>query len=290
MFDREAAHRWADDVAHSLDGRTPYTRAELTLVLGRLGAWAAARAGLTIDTETLLRREVVSRFIDHGCAEWSEPVRANMRSQLLRAAEALLDPRRAPVRLTSLRAADPSQPYSDHEVTELISWTRAQSTPAREANARTLIALGLGAGLSAAEIGSVRAADLREIDGELTVTVTEGRSREVPVLARWQAWLRERSAELDAASFVFRPGHTAFYPNLITNFIDRSRPTGARPQTQRLRATWVVGHLSNGTPIGALVRAAGVDSLEAFSRYLEFVTRLPQAAERHALARPRETS
>jgi len=38
-----------------------------------------------------------------------------------------------------------------------------------------------------------------------------------------------------------------------------------------MRSTWIVTQLSAGTNVRALVRAAGVDSLEAFTRYLAFV-------------------
>ena len=38
-----------------------------------------------------------------------------------------------------------------------------------------------------------------------------------------------------------------------------------------MRATWIVTHLTAGSPVKALVEAAGVDSLEALTRYLRFV-------------------
>ncbi|MEI2715396.1 MAG: hypothetical protein V9E98_00015 [Candidatus Nanopelagicales bacterium] len=38
-----------------------------------------------------------------------------------------------------------------------------------------------------------------------------------------------------------------------------------------MRVTWIVGHLAAGSPVKALMQAAGVDSLEALNRYLRFV-------------------
>jgi hypothetical protein len=53
------------------------------------------------------------------------------------------------------------------------------------------------------------------------------------------------------------------------------------PQSQRMRSTWITQHLSAGTNVRVLVRAAGVESLEAFTRYLRFVHE-PAALEARA--------
>ena len=39
-----------------------------------------------------------------------------------------------------------------------------------------------------------------------------------------------------------------------------------------MRTTWIVKHLAAATPVQALVAAAGVQSVEAFGRYMTFVT------------------
>ncbi len=49
-----------------------------------------------------------------------------------------------------------------------------------------------------------------------------------------------------------------------------------------MRATWMVTHLTAGSPVKALVEAAGVDSLEALTRYLRFVPDADVAAYRAA--------
>ena len=104
------------------------------------------------------------------------------------------------------------------------------------------------------------------------------------MLREWEAALIERAASMDPGKYAFRENHTTFYPNLVSNFVDRGQPTRARLTTQRLRATWIVNHLDAKTPIVALVEAAGVESLEAFTRYLCFVAVLDTAQYREVLS------
>jgi len=51
-----------------------------------------------------------------------------------------------------------------------------------------------------------------------------------------------------------------------------------------MRSTWITTQLSAGTHVRTLVAAAGVDSLEAFTRYLGFVDPAPEATAIHQLA------
>jgi hypothetical protein len=101
--------------------------------------------------------------------------------------------------------------------------------------------------------------------------ITGERPRAVPVLRDWEQVLVDRTRALGPERFAFRENHGAYYPNLIANFIDRSQVVGVKPQSQRLRATWIVRHLEAATPVVPLMRAAGIESLEALTRYVRFV-------------------
>jgi integrase len=251
-------------------GKTPYDSRDLLLVTTRLAAWAATSSGLDLERRALFNRLVIARFVRTGLTEYNEAARGNLRSQLLRMAEVLLDPRDVPLRLAPMKPADPSRPYSRREVVILHSWAETQSTGARRTNARVLLALGLGAGLSAAEIGNLTAKDIAVAEDGVTLRVVGARERDVPVLREWEGPLRARRTQLADDRFVFREGHTANYDNLISNFVARGASVEVVPQSQRMRASWIVGHLDRGTPIVLLAKAAGVESLEAFTRYLRF--------------------
>jgi integrase len=267
--------------------KTPYEDRDLMLTCSRLAVWATRVAGLPLLRGALFRRETIGDFITNGCTGFKSATRGNMRSQLLRMSEALLPRTATPRRLKPLASADPARPYSDQELVSLRSWADGQSTPSRRANANILVSAGAGAGLTASEIGELRTSDVA-MDSEGVLLVVRGdRSRVVPVLTEWAHPFSPRVAQLTPGCYLFRENHAQFYPNLVSNFVARSGRVGVKPQTQRLRATWIVRHLTAGTPVVPLMEAAGVDSLEAFTRYVRFVDREDAALERKALARPR---
>jgi hypothetical protein len=267
----EEVREFVEDVVTAVRGSTPYSDTDLALSVGRLALWCWQDAGLDLDTELVFHRTIIDRFSRAGLPSFNEAARGNIRSQLLRVAEALLDPALAPRRLTPMRAADPSRPYLDREVIALQAWANSQSTQARRDNAGVLLALGLGAGLSASEIGNLYVRDFYVHDAGVDVRITGQRTRQVPVLDYWTGVLRERVTQLAGDRFAFREGHTSNYDNLISNFVSRSRSEGILPQTQRMRATWLVHHLQNGVPAAQLLHASGVESLDALSRYMRFV-------------------
>lgn len=248
----------------------PYDTADLNSAATRLVSWCWESAGLPLERHIVFHRDTIARFISVGCPELKAASRGNLRSQLLRMSEVLAQP--APRRLEALPPSDPSAPYSADELVSLRSWASGQSTAARRANAGVLLALGAGAGLSASEIGELRVADIQVDELGVLVNVAGSRARSVPVLREWEDALIERAASIDPRKYAFRENHTTFYPNLVSNFVDRGHPTRLRLTTQRLRATWIVYHLEAGTPVVALMEAAGVWSLEAFTRYAPFVT------------------
>lgn len=252
----------------SCAGKTPYSDRELLIAASRLTAWSTSVAGNDLDVGIVFHRRTIGRFAATALDDLAPASRANYRARLLRMAE-VLAPVPALSRLRPLQPSAPAKPYTERQVVQLRAWAAGQTAQSRIANARTLLALGLGAGLSAVEIGTVRASDL-DVDRGVVVRVSGERRREVPVLHAWEEPLIERARQLPPGTFVFREKHTVFYPNLISNFVERSGP-GLRPQTSRMRATWLVHHLQRGTPVPVLLDAAGVTSLEALTRYLKFV-------------------
>ncbi|TFB91463.1 site-specific integrase [Cryobacterium sp. HLT2-28] len=271
-----------DSVADAADG-TPYTEAELKVAASRIAAWTWQTAGLPLERGVVFRRDVVARFIAVGCSTLKPASRGNLRSQLLRMSEVLLDPREVPRRLAALESSEPAAPYSGAELISLRSWASTQSTPARRANAWVLLATGAGAGLAASEIGELRVGDIRVDGNGVLLVVTGERPRVVPVLREWEQVLADRTRTLGPDRFAFRENHAANYPNLIANFIDRSQVVGVKPKSQRLRATWIVRHLDAATPVVPLMQAAGIESLEAMTRYVRFVREVDDGEARTRL-------
>ena len=86
------------------------------------------------------------------------------------------------------------------------------------------------------------------------------RARDVPVLSAW-AEAVDRLARKAGDKPIFLPERAVITRRQIPNFIARCPKGDAPPlNVNRLRNTWIVGHLSAGTHLLALAEAAGVDS------------------------------
>lgn len=266
------------------DGLTPYEASNLMHAASHLVHWTWRVAGLPLERDVVFRPAVVQEFIARGCSFWSPSIRGNRRSQLMRMSELLLGPDLAPVRGEPLPNPDPSSPYSPAEVTSLRSWANGQSTSFRVVNANVLLALGLGAGLSNSEIVGARAEHITvDTDGVL-VEVTGKRARVVPVLAEWESVLADvADAVMRADMPLFRPRCSRETQHLISNFVSDGQKGRVRAVPQRMRATWLVTHMAAGTPVVPLMAAAGVDSLEALTRYVRFVPGVDRGEVRRRL-------
>lgn len=271
--DWAAIHEFVRAAVADCMGRIPYAPRVLLRVCSRHVRWCWRAAGLPLERGVVFHPEVVGEFIDHGCPDWSRPTAANARSLLLRMSGELMPPGSQPVRLPPMWAAHPLHPYTATEVSALRSWAAGQITQTRLVQCHVLLALGFGAGLSAVEVADLRTGHLHvDADGVL-VEVVGRRARFVPVLAEWESVL------IDLADAAMRPDLYVFggprrktsHKNTVTNFVRATNTGRVYPRLQRMRVTWIVGHLAAGSPVKALMQAAGVDSLDALNRYLRFV-------------------
>lgn len=260
---------------------TPYSTADIRFAVVPFLRWALGPAGFDPDLDLIFTTRNIERFITAAAEQYSKGTLGNVRGRLFRIAERIADPRdrRRPVK--ALPPADPAAPYSAAEVAALRSWAWTQ-TGERAVSALNLLALGLGAGLSTSEITHLRVQDVARSE-HTTLTISVARPREVTMLDLWANDLT--LAEDEPHSFVFRPGRRATSKNVVSHFVSRA-PGPLRPQPQRLRATWIVRHLDAGTNVVTLMAAAGVDSLEAFTRYVGFATTPGGLSSRRQLARP----
>lgn len=257
-------------VVEDVDSQLPYPSASTLHAVTHHVDWCVNTVGLPLSRADLFRRDVIAAAVaTMPTAQTS--TRGRRRSLLLRVGEALGTIPVMPA-LPPLSAATPSTPYTRNEVDEIYRWASTQSDKDRP-SAFALAALGLGAGLATRDLAAVRARDVRY--GGAYVRVSE---RDVPVLDEWVEELRLlafRAPDKDAR--LFRPG-VAWSKNVVTVFVGRSLGSGMRPSTQRMRATWLVHHLSTGTPMQDLLNAAGLQSMDALVRYERF---LPPSSAAH---------
>ena len=266
-----------------------FTDAELARkcmsIVGQLALWSD-RIGHPIDATSLFTPEHIDRFITEGCLHLSDGTRLNYRSQLWRVGSAVVGHKLFPPRSVPLKASKLWEPYSTAEITELVSWSKGLPTESMRRDSWALLALGLGTGMQSEEIVRTVGSDVRVEDGLVVIDVlgTGGVvDRRVPVHRPWAAEVL-RLAEESAERPFFMPDRDHIHRNLILGFIRRcSVDEVPRFKVQRLRITWIVGHLSAGTNLLALEQASGVRAGQLV-KYLKFATPLDPARARLDLA------
>jgi integrase len=251
-------------------GKTAYVADDLMQATTRLAARVHEQPELELSRRVVFAPATIERFIAEGLLHYAPASRGNRRSMLLRMSEALLGDSALRVRLAPMPASTASAPYTKEEIAELRAWVRLSTGPRRK-NAMALVALGFGAGLSASEILGVTRRDIVAEGTKALVTVRGARPRTVLMERAWSDKLLRAVAKLEPGDWVFGNGRTTSGKNLVTNFIAKTATAGLAPNTQRMRATWIVGQLQAGVGAVPLMRSAGVASLEAITRYVQFV-------------------
>ncbi|TFB56757.1 site-specific integrase [Cryobacterium tagatosivorans] len=264
--------------------RCAYTQERLLVICGRFVDWAVNEAGLPLRADVLFRPEVVARYVSHPSLNLAATTRRNYRATLMRVSEVLL-PDAPATAFKPLSAKDSMRPYTPNEEVRLENWARGQKSPERERNAMVLLSLSMGAGFWAGEILTARHEDFLFDEDGVLATVRGAKARYVPLLAKWEPWLQEAIADLHDGDFVFGDPSRQGSRNVVNEFIQRVGRTAKMPvpQTNRMRATWLVTHLANRTNMRALMRAGGVEKFENLARLLKFVPELDTVEYRRHL-------
>jgi integrase len=250
---------------------TAYSNADLHHACGRLVLFVGTEQNVELTDAIVFAAPTIEKYIA-TLTDMTPASRGNLRSMLYRMAEVLLGTTGKGDMSYALSASSPSEPYSAAEVSAIKGWAGKQSD-AREVNVAALIGLGFGAGLSASEIAGVRVSDVeRDSDGSVHVSVTSGRYRRVQVDEQWRSEVDFALEYGSADDLFFCPKRKGTGKNLISNFIARGSDVGLRPNTQRMRATYLVKHIEAGDSVKELMRIAGVQSLDALARYVRFVS------------------
>jgi hypothetical protein len=260
-------------VARCVD-HTAYSNTDLHHACSRLVLFVGTQPNVELTDSTVFAAPTIEKYIA-TLVDMSPASRGNLRSMLYRMSEVLLGTTGKGDMSYALSASSPSEPYVAQDEAQLRRWCRAQSDT-RSGDARVLLALGFGAGLSAGEIVAARPGDIEEgVDGSgrvaYFVNATGARARRVQLDGTWAVEAVEVSAARASAEWLFAPKRKGTGKNLISNFIARGPDTGLRPNTQRMRATYLVKHIEAGDSVTELMRVAGVQSLDALARYVRFV-------------------
>jgi len=244
-----------------------------------LVSWCDQR-GIDLRREVVFAPHTVERFVSEGCAHLAEGSRGNYRSMLHRVGAAVLGPLVYPPR-TTFGTSPRLAPYSDAEVRALVGWSHGLPTERMRDNAQTLLGLGLGAGLTSAEINESKRNWVEHTYGGLAIGVPSERPRRVPVVAEW-TWAVE-AAFVRSGDLLFLPDRTAVTNKQLSRFVEGlPRHDAPKLSARRLRATWIVGRLDARVPLNALAAAAGVLP-EILAEYVPYMAAVSEAVAEDAL-------
>lgn len=256
-------------------GKTPYEPSMLIYVLAGHIAWCVRTAGLELDRSVILHPDVIEESILARGKGLSTGTVGNWRSLLYAMARHLLGPGVIPPRLSVIQQPHPTAPHSAEEIVQLRNWADGQSTETRCHDANVFISTGFGAGLKDFELRDLRVGDVT-IDSDGVVLYIRGpQERAVPVLSDWEGRFQEFIDYLGHPErYLFRPNRARNGRLVSASFVTQTNGIAPRTNLQKMRATWIVRHLTARTPLQGLQIAAGVTSLESFSRYIRFVPEL----------------
>lgn len=241
-------------------------------ILARFSLWVALRparlsAPAPLRAVELLGVGLVEEYLAGPIAYSPDATRATVRSVLRRGVRRL-----APDQAPATISYQPVQaPYAPYECAAHVRLARNQPTSSTRRGLSALVALGLGAGLSANEQRTVTPKSIHEVellDGVMALFVeVGGRSpRIVVVRVEYEELLREA---LELHRKEGRKDTDPLYGQLVTRH-NAIAPVTTRARTAlglgvdvdpaRLRSTWLVACMSAPVPLGALLRASGLRS------------------------------
>ena len=233
----------------------------------------AHREGYPLDRDRMFIPDAVERYIAVAATHLAVSSRATRRSDLRRFSRQITT--KAPW------APDPPQlrqrrtlvPFTPDEIARLWEIANNQSTKIRRRRFTGYLALGLGAGLHPHEMWKANVGDLETVHDFLCVRVTESRHpRVVPITAPNDEVLTGFLTEpADAPILAYRPrkwDRSPFHEMLRKADVPPGCPTIT---PARLRATWMVAHLSAGIAMGGLMQIAGFTSWRPYQPLQQFV-------------------
>jgi integrase len=287
-----SAARWSPianvtrDVVMRCANVSAYEAGQLMVVVARYFDHQTHIAGLPLDPTVLLRRDIIVAYGNHLSATtaMTDATIGTYRSRLLRVADANIGHLQPTARMPGFRGADGSTPYSDAEVHILRAWVDYQPSEVNRVDFNLLLALCIGAVLRNGEALRVNASHVTVDDEGVLIQVTGDKARTVPVLAEWEAVIADiAAAAWKPDMFLFRPTRAVRTPKVLSDMLHKAPNKPFAINVQRLRATWIVTHLSAETPVQALMDAAGIETLGALGRFYDHVPPMEARTARSAL-------
>lgn len=234
-------------------------------MIALFSTWVVTVAGGPVTPERIFRQSYLDRYLKRVLAKHSPAYRFDSSRLLVKVAHTLLD-----VRLSQLptpRQSEAVFPHTPKDLARIYSWANTLSTPLKRQNARALVSLAAGAGLTAQQIMDAQVGDVEFIDGRAFVTVHEGRQRQVPVRTAWVRTLTSAIGDRTSGT-IFKAYRLEEYPpHQLQQFLTKNRGE-LRPSVARLRAGWLVSLLEANLPLDVLLNVTGFTTPASLRPYI----------------------
>lgn len=237
--------------------------------------WSVKVESLPLDRQEVFYPQNIFDFVAQRKAR-TDAANGSVRSILLRMSARLIGEHKgASEDRRSYNGSVGKKPYTTSEKIGLRSFIDGQRTPHRRDALEVIVSLGAGAGLSSVDMLKLTASDIERRGEALIVHVPGPKARQVPVLDQWDDLVETALRKAPLQGPLLLPTYVNYRTgNAVADFLWGCNGEGVRPQSQRLRSTWIVDHLNAATPLNLLLKTAGVAKPTAFDRYLPYTADL----------------
>jgi hypothetical protein len=168
-------------------------------------------------------------------------------------------------------------PYSAKEVRRIVSQGGTRSTAIRRHNWLTLASFGAGFGLIGREVVPLTSNDLIVFDDHIEVLVKGDRARRVICRREWEEIVREVVTEAAETPFlVWTPDGGQMSPQRVPGYLEVYSSWDTSFSMERMRSTFIVRHLVDGTSLIHLMGMLGIHTLSSMTELIQYA--LPDIA------------
>ncbi|MBB5643056.1 tyrosine-type recombinase/integrase [Cryobacterium roopkundense] len=272
----------ADFTRSAVTDFAPLNGREASKVMGhlaRLAIWTIDVACQPLQRDIVFNGRHIEAFISNGSIGLTEYGNRCRRSLLLRVASELAN--FDPLRRDSGKKphTDSFAPYTAAEIVRFRSQGSTRSTALRRHNWTVLLSLAAGCALTTSEIVGLKVENVSISRDSVRVAIRGDRARTVVCLEAWEADIRELLSSPLVSDYLFvKAERPKIPPMYVTNFLRTVAHGGEQFTVERLRSTWMLGHLEAGTAPVAVMQMVGVKSFSTFERLIPYVTAPSPAA------------
>lgn len=240
-------------------------------------AWAHERR-YPLQQARLLDVDLIEAFAES--ADLGKTTAGNYRSRL-RGITKKLNPAGTGAQIPSQHAHQAVKgPYTPREIAAIVRIARTQPSAAVGRQLRACVGLGLGAGLSSADLKPLRGRHIDDLgDAGIRVSVQPTRQRTVWVRREFEELVRAGINGLGRGELLL--GKNAQRRNVAARVFSFAQILGDAPafEQSRMRTTWLACLLTDGVPLPVIMDAAGLASARTLTDLLPMLDVAADPAE-----------